>query len=59
MASRRYGAESDPIEFVPDDFAYNSRVAALLGPSWAVMLMYGGKTTTGAPPLFFSETFCS
>ena len=46
----------EPIEFVPGDFEYNARVAALLGPCWAIMLMFGGKTTTGAlacpsPPL--------
>ncbi len=39
----------EPIEFVPGDFEYNARVAALLGPCWAIMLMFGGKTTTGAP----------
>ena len=38
----------EPIEFVPGDFEYNARVAALLGPCWAIMLMFGGKTTTGA-----------
>ena len=38
----------EPIEFVPGDFEYNARVAALLGPCWGIMLMFGGKTTTGA-----------
>eukprot|EP01045_Picozoa_sp_COSAG04_P005466 COSAG04_NODE_254_length_18809_cov_8.025869_24_plen_272_part_00 len=51
----------EPIEFVPGDFEYNARVAALLGPCWAIMLMFGGKTTTGAlarPSLYSVPAVC-
>eukprot|EP01046_Picozoa_sp_COSAG06_P051858 COSAG06_NODE_8567_length_2128_cov_1.419418_2_plen_78_part_00 len=52
MSRRRHEtSDSEPIEFVPGEFAYNTRVASLLAPSWVVMLMYGGKTTTGASSL--------
>ena len=37
----------EPVEFVPGPFLYNGRVALLLAPCWAVMLTYGGKTTSG------------
>ena len=37
----------ESLEFVPGPFLYNGRVAMLLAPCWVVLLMYGGKTTSG------------
>eukprot|EP01043_Picozoa_sp_COSAG02_P044168 COSAG02_NODE_3917_length_6047_cov_13.851261_4_plen_54_part_00 len=39
------------VEFVPGPFLYNGRVGLLLAPCWLVMLMYGGKTTSGEEEL--------
>ncbi len=39
------------LEFVPGPFLYNGRVGLLLAPCWLVMLMYGGKTTSGKEEL--------
>jgi hypothetical protein len=35
------------MEFLPGEFRHDRRVAALLVPCWVVLLMFGGKTTTG------------